>query len=89
MSKSISPKDAKPVDELLQRDELSVVDAASVLKVSRETVYKMIERGELTVSSRKTANRGTNVSTQSVKAFIKNIQKRPIPTRSGKAVLRG
>lgn len=84
MGKSVSSKDIMPVDELLQKDELSVAETATALNVSRETVYAMIERGELKVSSKKTSARGKNISTRDVKSYIVNIQGRPLPGKSKK-----
>ncbi len=63
--KATSLKDEDRMN-LLKKKELTVQETARLLNVSRETVYKMLLRGE--------------VSTQSVLDFMKQT-KRQIPTK--------
>lgn len=78
-----TPRTIKPMDELLKQEDMSVIEAASVLRVSKVTVYDLIDQKKLTVW-RKTASKGTRVYTNSVLHYIKNVQGRSLATGHSK-----
>lgn len=82
MSKTTPPKPKPMPNDLLKQKELSVAEAAQLLELSRQTVYKLIDEKALAVSRRKTATMGVFVSTSSVVDYMRKVQLREVPTRS-------
>lgn len=72
-----TPRTSKSMDELLKQEDMSVAEAADVLRVSKVTVYELLKQKQLT-AWRKTATQGTRVYTSSVIKYIKEVQKRAI-----------
>jgi len=67
------------MNDLLKQKELTVAEAAQVLELSRQTVYKLIDETALTVTRRKTATSGIFLSTSSVVNYARNVQLRALP----------
>ena len=76
--KKLTPPEDEGMNDLLKRKELSVAQAAKVLDLSRQTVYKLIDEQALLVSRRKTATMGIFVSTSSIIKYIRDVQLRDI-----------
>lgn len=84
MTKTIAPKGQRDMDELLRKEDLTVSEAAELLRVSEPTVYRLIESGELEYW-RKTAGKGTMIYTKSAVNYMRNVQKRDVKTVSNEA----
>ena len=82
MTKRTAPRDADKMNELLKQKELSVAEAAQVLELSRQTIYRLIEENALSVTRRKTATMGIFVSTSDVVRYARTVQLRSIPFKS-------
>jgi DNA-binding XRE family transcriptional regulator len=80
MQKTTLPKDER-MNELLKQDEMTVAEAAEVLGLSRQTVYRLIDENALVVSRRKTATMGVFVSTASILKFMRDVQLRHVPAK--------
>lgn len=78
VTKATASKDQMPMNKLLKQD-MNVAEAAQMLGLSRQTVYKLIGENALTVSRRKTATMGVFVSTESVIRYMRNVQLRQLP----------
>lgn len=72
-----TPRANKSMDELLKQEDMSVAEAADVLRVSKVTVYELLKRKKLT-AWHKTETQGTRVYTSSVIKYIKDVQKRAL-----------
>lgn len=73
------------MEQLLERSELSVPEAAQVLQISAPSVYRLIRLGELR-HWRKSSGLTSQivVYTDSVKDFIRNVQGRDLKELTGK-----
>ena len=84
MTKSTPPKDDGDMNDLLKQKDLSVAQAAQILDLSRQTVYRLIEENALSVSRRKTATMGVFVSTVSVVDYARKVQLRNLSLNASK-----
>lgn len=84
MNKTTPSKDKPSVNDLLKQPDMTVAEAAEVLGLSRQTVYRLIEENALTVSRRKTATMGVFVSTASVIAYMRDVQLRSVPVKTAR-----
>lgn len=83
MSKQTPPKTRSNTVELFRKEDLSVTEAAELLRVSVPTVYRLVDQKELD-SWRKTASSGIRIYTKSVTNYIRNVQRRPLPNQAAK-----
>ena len=79
----MSPKPKKPevtkMEKLLKKPDLTIAQAAQVLDLSRPTVYKLIDAGDIKITRRKTLTFGFFVSTESVVRYARDVQLRQLP----------
>lgn len=71
------------MSELLNKEDLTVVEAAQLLRVSEPTVYRLVDSGQLDYW-RKTAGKGTMIYTSSLKQYIIKVQGRKLPNGHSK-----
>lgn len=82
MSTKRASRRTMSMDDLLKQKDLSVAQAARILDLSRQTVYRLIDENALVVSRRKTATMGVFVSTISVVNYARNVQLRNLPYKA-------
>jgi len=80
MKKQSTPKSEDVmagIKNALTQNDMSVPEAAKVLGVTEQTVYRLMDKGALSFW-KKTADRGARIYTSSVKDYIRNVQQRDI-----------
>ena len=83
MKKQTAPETIARMNELLRKEDLTVPEAAEVLRVSTPTVYRLLEENALD-SWRKTAGKGIRIYTSRVKRYIVEVQGRDLPNGNPK-----
>ena len=76
-----SQKRIDEMNELINKSELTVYEAATVLGLNPKTVYGLLDEmpPALKITRRKTAKSGIFISTASVVSYARNVQLRDVP----------